>query len=100
MQNSPSTMNPSPMQTSSASTSCSTNDDNAPVYIAIVIVVVGLLIVAILVIVAVFLCRRQLQKSPSVRSKSPVIAAYKSGDNGSSVVEISNDLYGKEPTSQ
>jgi len=101
MQNS-STMHPSPIQTSSASSSCSPSDeDNTPIYIAIVIVVVGLLIAVILVIVGVILCRQLLQKSSqSVRPKSPVIAANKSAENGSIVVEVSNDLYGKEPASR
>ncbi|XP_065898534.1 mucin-3B-like [Dysidea avara] len=101
MQNSSSTMNPSPMQTSSASSSCSSKEkDNTPIYVTVVIVVVGLLVAVILVIVGVILCHYQQQKVSSVRSKSPIIAAYKSADSGSIVVEVSNDLYGREPGSQ
>jgi len=94
-------INPSPKQSSSAATSCSSNDkDNTPIYIAVVIVVVALLLTAILVIVGVILYR--YHKASSARSKTPIIAEYKStsaDDASMKIVEVNNDLYGAEPRS-
>ena len=90
---------PSPTQCSgaAASTSCSSDTNNTPVYVAVAIVIVGLLITIIVVIVGVLMCRH-FQKSDG--SSSPLTVKYKTASSDdsarASIVEVNNDLYGKE----
>ena len=97
------TPSPSPTQSSNtaASTSCSSDNDNTPIYVAVAIVIVGLLITIIVVVVGVLLCRRYQNEKGSNASASPLNVKYRSGNgvnstHGVSIVEVENDLYGKE----
>ena len=94
-----STPSPSPTQGSAtaASTSCSNDTDNTPIYVAVVIVIVGLFITIFVVIVGVLSCRHY-QKSDGSDSSLTVKYKTANGHNstGVSIVEVDNDLYGKE----
>ena len=96
------TPSPSPTQSSSAaaSTSCSSDTDNTPIYVAVAIVIVGLLITIIVVIVGVLLCRHYQKEKKSDGSSSPLTVKYKTANGADptkvSIVEVDNDLYGKE----
>lgn len=97
---------PSPLQNSGAtnSNSCLSNDDddddNTPIYVAVVIVIVGLLITITAIIVGIFLCRHYWQEKQSNKSSSPLNVKYRTTNDTAaslvSVVEVENDLYGKE----
>ena len=91
------TLSPSPTQSSGvgASTSCSNDNDKIPIYVAVVIVIVGLLITIIVVIVGVLLCRHY-QKSDESNSSLTVKYKAASSDDRASIVEVENDLYGKD----
>ena len=91
------TPSPSPSSSSdtASSASCSSNDtNNTPIYVAIVIVIVGVLITIIIVIVGVFLCHRNQQGRLLDKSTN---AQYKTTtDDATVVLEVENDLYGKD----
>ena len=103
------TPSPSPSQSSgtAGSTSCSSSDtDNTPIYVAVAIVIAGLLITITVVIIGVILCRRYQKEKEYDRSNGLVTINDKTANGtdtaGMSVVEVENDLYGKElqPQSQ
>ena len=89
---------PSLSSDTASSTSCSSNDtNNTPIYVAIVIVIVGVLITIIIVIVGVFLCHRNQQGRLLDKSTRLANAEYKTTtDGGTIVLEVENDLYGKD----
>jgi len=97
------TPSPSPTQSSNtaASTRCSSDTDNTPIYVAVAIVIVGLVITIIVVIVGVLFCHRYQNEKGSNAPASPVNVRYKTENGvnsnyGVSMVEVENDLYGKE----
>ena len=93
---------PSSLQNSGAasSTSCSSSDnDNTPIYVAVAIVIVGLLITIVAIIVGVLFCRHRYWKEKQFDgSRSPIAVTYKTANSAdfTMVVEVDNDLYGKE----
>ena len=92
---------PSPSLTQSsgaaASTSCSSDTDNTPIYVAVAIVIVGLLITIIVVIVGVLLCRHYQKDKKSAQSLTDKYKTANSANStGVSIVEVDNDLYGKD----
>ena len=93
------TPSPFPVQSSgaAASTSCSSDTDNTPIYVAVAIVIVGLLITIIVVIVGVLLCRHYQKDKKSDQSVNVEYkTAHSANSTGISIVEVDNDLYGKE----
>ena len=101
------TSSPSPKQSSdtAGSTSCSSSDtDNTPIYVAVAIVIVGLLITITVVVVGVLLCHRHQTEKDSDESSVPLNVKYKNANgidtSKDSIIEVDNDLYGKEIQSQ
>jgi len=94
-----STLSPSPVQNSGAacSNSCSSDDNNTPIYVAVAMVIIVLLITVTAIIVGVFLFRRYWQEKQSGEPNSSLNVKYKTTEPSLvSMVEVENDLYGKE----